>query len=57
MIRFYWFVAAVILVLTIAAFIAAFTMSAGYFLWVAIGAFLFESLVKTLISDPQSLIL
>lgn len=57
MIRFYWFTATVILALTIAALIAVFTESIGYLLWFAIGAFLFTSLVKTLINNPQDLIL
>lgn len=57
MIRFYWFVAAVILALTVAALIGAFTISLGYLLWAAIGAFLFTSLVKVLINDPKSLML
>lgn len=57
MIRFYWFVAAVILALTVAALIGAFVISLGYMLWGVIGVFLFTSLVKVLIKDPKSLIL
>lgn len=57
MIRFYWFIATVILELTIASLIGVFTESIGYLLWFVIGAFLFTSLVKTLINNPQNLIL
>ena len=57
MIRFYWFIATVILALTIASLIAVFKESIGYLLWFVIGAFLFTSLVKTLINNQQNLIL
>lgn len=57
MMRFYWFVAAVILALTVIALIGAFVISLGYLLWAGIGAFLFTSLVKVLINNPKSLML